>query len=249
MAEQFTETSPGEGQTLEPTEIVETTPVVVDEDAKFWGRVAELEPDEVIRRNQRVSGRVGQLAQEQAHKALREQTERAERETQTQLRRLMDEDPDAYVEAQRRITAQQESQARQVQTEATVLQSIDQKVLLDLFNKAPEDVRKKLSGKQYVDADPYVARSAYLSDLIDARVEARLEEAVQKAHDKWEREEAPANRAEALSRTVGREPSVDLGGGRSGGNYTRTELENMPASDLIKIPNWEKVLEKVRAGK
>lgn len=233
--EKSTEESTDTAATQEGTP--EPTPVVSDEEA-FRKRVAELEPDELFRYNQKLTGRVGSEADRlarQRESALRTkwETEQAARTEQAEMERLRRENPYEYVAKEDEIRAKRDADAAISQSSRAEFDAI----LNDAFFALPTEVQNELGGKNYPN------RRDFLADMIQHRADhatkTASEEAVSKARIQWDKEHAgaivkakatlsEAARKDSLSETNGNDPVPDAGFGA-------------PTSEVMSQSEWDKI--------
>lgn len=146
----------------------------------IWARVAELDPEEMIRKNPRLQGKVGALAQQQAQRARAEadaaynarvEAARVAEERAT-MRKLAQEDPDAlalrvqadlarteYQEQQQRLLdAQQSEMSRSLADRLDKFQS--KPIFLEAWNEASPADREKLKWTNYREIDDFFEAAA-----------------------------------------------------------------------------------------
>ena len=206
-------------ETTEATPTKEVAPVVETKTDDFpWDRFATADPDELVRRNPRLAGKVGELAQKQARSlAARQMQEETTRQTAEKERQLRDEDPTAYVDLLK---------ARE--GESAIAMSIRGEmdgILYELHNSLPEEIAKELGGKRY-DGSPIESRKAYLKEVIDRSVAV----GVAKEKTKWHNEAKAAIKKEVLAELAGKEgtPDVQPSTGNTGKKkFTKADLANM----------------------
>lgn len=146
----------------------------------IWARVAELDPEEMIRKNPRLQGKVGALAQQQAQRARAEsdaahnarmEATRVADERAT-MRRLAQEDPDAlalrvqadlarteYQEQQQRLLdAQQSEMSRSLAERLDRFQS--KPIFLEAWNEVTPADRERLKWTNYREIDEFFEAAA-----------------------------------------------------------------------------------------
>jgi hypothetical protein len=205
----------------------------------IWQKLAELDPDELLRRHPRLAGKVGEIADRLYRRRLMEEERRRQEE---EKRRLREEDPFRYVELEKQ---QEEEQQRLAQLVA----EIDTNVLGRLFAEAPEPVQRKLSGKSYLHLPPYEARVAYLKDLLDAWREHEMTERLTQERQRLSRELREALRKELLGELNGREPAPDTtGGAPAGGFITQEEWDRHRHDPAWRRANRERINASIARG-
>ena len=178
----------GAAQVAAPTE-AEATPASPED---IWAKVAELDLDELIRRNPRLQGKVGSLAQQQSQRAISEfqtrQTaelaEQAKRTERAELARLAREDPDALAArvvtdlAKTEFEENNRSQAaRAVEAEHTKLANelnalYEKPIVKELWDQADADTRAKMTWTNYNTISEFME---VMSDVIsDYRAEKKV---------------------------------------------------------------------------
>lgn len=226
----------------------------------------DLDPDEAIRTNRKLAGKVGQLAEQLAIKKAeelrakeREQEaadkkkadEKAERE---RLRKLRDNDPYAFAEADREREEAEEAAAKaeaertaEADREARAWQSVDN-MLLGFFEKLPDSIKAKLADKEY-DGDPLEARLAYLNDVADALADTRLEPKVQAAITAREKELEAAIRKKVFG-DANADDELDSGSGTpAAGALTQAEWNQRRGDSQWRRDNRERINEAIRSGR
>jgi len=146
----------------------------------IWARVAELDPEELIRKNPRLQGKVGALAQQQAQRARQEadaaynariEAARVAEERAT-MRRLADTDPDALavrIQADLARTEYQEQQTRlleaqQAEMSRSLAERLDKfyskPIFVEAWNEASPADREKLKWANYREIDEFFEAAA-----------------------------------------------------------------------------------------
>ncbi len=232
----------GQAQALETPPKAEATPPVTPDPEALRAYVESLDPDEVLRLNRRVAGKVGDLAQKQARQLADEQhREWLEKQAQAELtkiteerRRLRKEDPIAYAEYDEELERKQQETQRQIDVLRETWTSVDQQLLHKIFYSLPEADQKELGGKKY-EGNEIESRLAFLQDMIDRSAGRKAEDRLAKERERWEREERPALQKEANAAAVANEGSPDLGGGQrvSTPRYTREQVAKMSAAEFV----------------
>ena len=215
----------------------------------IWARLAEADPDEVLRRLPRLQGKVGALAQSQAQKQLdafkaeqaqaarvvAEQADRAERQ------RLARENPDALAERvlveeatrtaaeqdQSRWQAQQEALASHLQEQLNGVYAIP--VVKELWEKGDDAAKAKLDWRKYPTFAAFVesVAEAVAESKADARAEV-LAKARVEAMTRDGRVQRMAGEAQANGADLG------LGGIPGGRLYSAADLASMPLEEYRK---------------
>ncbi len=205
----------------------------------IWQKLADLDPDELLRRHPRLAGKVGEIADRLYRRRLMEEERRRQEE---EKRRLREEDPFKYVEMEKQQEEEQQRLAR-------LVAEIDTNVLYRLFAEAPEPVQKALAGKSYAHLSPYEARVAYLRDLFTAWQEHALTERLSQEKQRLARELREALRKEVLSEVNGREPPPDVGGGNTvSGLITQEEWERHRHDPAWRRANRQRINESLARG-
>lgn len=150
----------------------------------IWARVSELDPEELIRKNPRLQGKLGALAQQQAQRARQEaeadyQRQIAEQreaariaEERATKRRLAQDDPDALAARIQAELAQQEYQEQQQrllevqrgEMSRALADRLDKfqakPIFLEAWNEADAETRQKLSWTNYREIDDFFEAAA-----------------------------------------------------------------------------------------
>lgn len=201
-----------------------------------WRAVLDgVDPEELLK-HPKIAGRLGDLAEKRA-RALREQVRReveAEMEAQ-RLRKLRDEDPFAFAQADREREQQLVQQARQAEQGTAVLARVQQDLASYVTEHFPKDVVEKLAGKTYP-GDYGQGMAAYIRDLTEA-TRAHQEEAQRKALE-------PAIRKQVLAELNGdTSPEVAAGGTAavSSGPVTQQEWNRNKSSRAWRMANRARI--------
>lgn len=233
----------------------------------IWARIADLDPEELIRKHARLQGKVGALAQQQAQRARQE----AERQYQEQIaaqreaariaeeratkRRLATEDPDALAARIQAELAQQEYQEQQQrlleaqrgEMSRALAERLDKfqskPIFLEAWNEADAETRQRLSWTNYREIDDFFEAAAEVisEHRANKKAVAKAEELASKRLEALQKERAVEGvKAEAAD---GR---ADLGlDGVSTGEHIFSESE---IRANIGNPAWRKAnLSKVNA--
>lgn len=186
------------------------------EDESRWEWLKTQDPQEVLRRHEKLQGHVGNRAKEQATRELetlkpqlREQliTELATEQQQQNLAKLRRTDPEAYVAELDKLEAEQatkQSAGAEYFAEVTAVQ-----------RALPPDVQTEISGKKYG------SYREYLSDVIERTVEHRLTA----AKEEWARTERPALLEKAKAELRKGAPTFDVDGGVAPGSKVVTDAD------------------------
>ncbi len=189
----------------------------------------DADPEELLK-DDRIAGRIGQVAdkrareiaaQQKATDDARKQVE-ADRAETTRLRELRSENPMAYASEMERRDATSDAIHEEARRQAALGGDITGE--LETYVKAnyPKEVYESLAGKTYPGTLAQGV-AAYYGELDKAnRAHLRAE---------WERTERPALRKQILSELNGGEPSIDSssGGTRAGKNFN----SNLEASTAL----------------
>lgn len=190
---------------------------------------AEADPDELLQHNPKLKrsldGRAGQLADKLAKERVDALAPQRVKELQieqleSQERELRATDPYRAAELRteverRRDELRQEAEKAAAPSPDAVLSNV-MSGLASFQATLPEPVRKKLEGKAY----PGTFEQGFHAYMADVVAEVRAHERA-----RYEREDLPVLRKQALSQVNGGEPSVDLGGGPSAGAKVITNAE------------------------
>lgn len=229
---QSTDVAPPTEATVEPT--AAAAPSVED----IWARVAELDPEELIRKNPRLQGKVGALAQQQAQRAKAEaeaaynarmEAARIAEERAT-MRKLATEDPDALalrVQADIARTEYQEQQnrlleAQQAEMSRSLAERLDRfqskPIFLEAWNEVTPAEREKLKWTNYREIDEFFEAAA---DVIAEHRSAKKAEAKAEA--------LAAKRLEALQK----ERAVEGVKAEAAGGRADLNLDGLSSGDHI----------------
>lgn len=222
-----------------PTEAtVETTAAAAAPVEDIWARVAELDPEELIRKNPRLQGKVGALAQQQAQRARAEadaaynarmEAARIAEERAT-MRKLATEDPDALalrVQADIARTEYQEQQnrlleAQQAEMSRSLAERLDRfqskPIFLEAWNEVTPAEREKLKWTNYREIDEFFEAAA---DVIAEHRSAKKAEAKAEA--------LAAKRLEALQK----ERAVEGVKAEAAGGRADLNLDGLSSGDHI----------------
>ncbi len=234
----------------------------------MWARVLELDPDELIRRNPRLQGKLGAMAQQQSQRATQEAEARyneqiatareAQRvaEERSTRRRLAETDPDALaakVIADEARAEWQEQQKTLLDTQrgemsraiATRLDAFYNKpIFKETWEAATPDQRTKLSWTNYREIDDFFEAAAEI--ISDHRSEKKAEVLAQKRLEALQKEHAvEAVKAEAANGRA----DLNLDGLSTGEHiFSQSEIKaNVGNSDWRKA-NLSKVNAQAAAG-
>jgi hypothetical protein len=259
-----TETGSVATQEAAPT-AAESAPEANTED-EIWARLSELDPDEVIRRNPKLQGKVGSLAQQQAQRALAqrdqermaEMAQQARQRERAELRRLAEENPDALAarvvadtaraemaERDRSLAAQ--AVDREHQKLAGELNALYQKpIIREIWEQADEATRSKLNWTNYDSIPDFMdAASDVISDYrAEKKAGAKAEELAKKRFEAYQKDQ----KVEAVKSDAATTASdLNLDGLSSGTRiFTRAEIKAMSLDEYNQ--HQSAILAQSRAG-
>lgn len=229
--------------------------------------VKRFDPDELIRLDDRLSGKLGALAQKQAHRQVESrladerrrweveyEQSRVERDRIERLRKAADEDdPYAALDLVKQQAKDLERQTLQDidyrRTSAVVTGVFEQwqKGLTDVFHTLPQPVKEKLAGREY--GRGVEALTAFQRDMAESLAEHRAQELTQHATAKLRKELEPVLEKEILSRLNGGEPLLDTrGGGSAVGLISQDEFNRHRGDPAWMRANIDRVRQSVFRG-
>lgn len=241
MAEATQATGVLSDATAAPTEA--TAESTTNTDDAFWARLAEVDPDEVIRRSPKVQGKVGALAQQQTQKAVRDtdaryQTQIAEAREATRVaeeratrRRLAEQDPDALaakILADTALEEYQENQTKLLQAQrgemsralADRLDKFQAKpIFMEAWTDATPEQKKRLDWTQYKEIDDFFEAAAEV--ISDHRSEKKADALATKRLEAM-RKEGTIEGIKADAAAGGADLNLD---GMSAGSHIFSEAE------------------------
>lgn len=201
----------------------------------IWGRVSELDADELIRKHPKLAGKLGDLANKQARQLAAAEKERWEQDQQKRLAereaeeldQLAESDPYALaervLEKRAKEKAEQDKQQAEVQrvTERSTLEQavwgdVDKNLLDAMYFKLPPAAQQKLAGKTFSGATDLEARQNYAQAILDTYVEIEADRRVTTRLKDKEKTLTSAITKDVLGEANSGEPSPDVGAGTSG---------------------------------
>lgn len=213
-----------------------------DPDEAHWKWLENTDPDEVIKRNRRVAGKIGDYAQrlrqrEKVEEEKRQAEDRKQQQAEDDRRRqdeideLIDRDPDAALTKLKTLRDDQkkreaeEAEATKAHTEQVQQYAFTDAFLHNLFFKLPIETQRKLANKAYTGKTPAEARDLYFQDIVEHLAEhkatAKLAGELTKAKGDWENDlkttRLPAYRRDVLAEVNAADPQADVGTGGVGG--------------------------------
>lgn len=235
-----------------PTDVTQAPPEQQQDD--IWARVAELDLDELIRRNPRLQGKVGSLAQQQSQKAISEYQSRAVREAEeraaeahrAELLDLARNNPDALAErvaadiAKQTVEERTRSQtARAIEAEHTKLANelnafYRKPIVEEVWGNADAETRAKLTWTNYDTVTDFLEAAAeVLSEYrSEKKSAAKAEELAKKRFEAMMKE---ANIEKVKTDAESAKADLNLDGLSSGTRiFTREEIKAMPLEEYRK---------------
>jgi hypothetical protein len=207
-----------------------------DPDAAFWERVATADPKEIAKRNRQLAHHIGHELQRERERKLPEwqrewkasyEADRQAQERAEKMRKLRDEDPEAFAEEDRKLEQEANARLQQQQNEQVTrlayIGELDAKLIPEFHATLPYDVQVELSNKAFNVAgpdgriDPLLSRLAYIKEANRLTLEyaktngAKELAAAEIAKQKREIEEGI--RREMLGEVRGAERQPDTGSG------------------------------------
>lgn len=257
------------GASSEATPTGSDSAAAASEENDIWAKLAELDPEEIIRRNPRLQGKVGSLAQQQAQREAQrlrseweqqrtaEANRRAEQAKRERLRQLAEADPDRLateVVADLARTEQEEREReRLAQTQnqlhaqlAQELNSFYQRpIVQEIWKQADAETQQKLNWTNYDDIPSFLEAAADIVSEFKAekKVSTKAEELAKK------RFEALVKESKIESVKADAEQTTDLNlDSRFNGQkiFTREEIKAMPLEEYRK--NKSAIRAQVAAG-
>lgn len=217
------ETSP---VSTEAVEAETETPAEPKTYTRWQDALADADPEELLK-DDRIAGRIGQVADKRAREIAADNQKReaanrqaeSDRQEELRLRSLRSENPIAYANEMERKDATTEAIREETRRQASLSADVTGKLQDYVSRTFPREVIESLAGKSY-EGSYAEGVTAYIADITKAS----------RAHDRaqWEKEERPALRKQILTELNGSEPSIDssAGGARAGKNFN----SNMEAS-------------------
>lgn len=216
-------------------------------DDAFWARLSEIDPDEIIRRNPRVQGKVGALAQRQSDQARRQAEQefqgqlasirdaRATEDERARLRQLATTDPDKLAEAtltklamdefndtQRKMLSDQQAQMSQALA-GQLNRFYERPLFQEVWEQADADTRAKLSWTNYQDIPSFFEAAAEI--ITDFRSEKK---ASTLANKRLEALQKDAKLSQVTADADAGQPGANLDGLSNAGHvFTQAEVSAM----------------------
>lgn len=266
-----TEATPESTVAAEPAAEQKAQPAAAPE-VDPWELIGKLDPEEIIRRDRRLAGRIGEHADRIATQRTKQERARWDAEQKAaqeaeQRRKLREEDPYAYVEQEKAAEQKAEEDRQQAATrekfEADIRNAVYGEVdlsLWDYYKTIPEAIQKEIAGKRYEGT----RREAYLAFLadVDARraalhateVAEAKRVAKEEAHAEWVKTEKPrivdAAKKDALSDAIAVEGTPDVSeGSHSNGHLSQEEFDRYRGDPKWRLANFDRMTEAVAAGR
>ncbi len=245
-------TAQGDGASSEATPTVAETEAASTE-VDIWAKLSELDPDELIRRNPRLQGKVGSLAQQQAQRLASEIEQKnaariaaqAEASRRAELRRLAEENPDALATRVVADLAQQEREERERASITRTTESLhqqlaqelnsfyDRAIVKEVWEHATPEMKQKLTWTNYNDIPSFLeAASDIISDYrAEKKSTTKAEELAKKRYEAMVKEaQLAAVKSDAESGT-----DLNLDSMSSGTKiFTRQEIRDMSLEEYRK---------------
>ncbi len=227
----------------EPVEAPETSTETPPEPKTYtsWQEALKDAAPEELLKDDRIAGRIGQVAQklakemaaqEKAADSLRAQQE-ADRNEDARLRNLRSDNPMAYANEMERRDASRDAIHEEARRQAAMTADVTGNLTEYVRKNFPAEVVASLAGKTY-EGSYAEGVTAYIADITKASRDALRAE--------WEKTERPALRKQLLTELNGGEPPIDssAGGGRSGRKQYNSNYEASVAlqNDEITIAEY-----------